>query len=131
MWWATEPDVGRVAHGVSQRVDRLRGLGNAVVPLQATVAFERLMGLENGNKLRSRAVVKANACWLDASYGSTAYYGYKEGFHKAMSLRATASLEAMWPSKDELFAAAPQAGNMQAQWEACYCWLKAKVLGEK
>ena len=31
-WWAIEPDVGRVAHGVSSRVDRLRGLGNAVVP---------------------------------------------------------------------------------------------------
>ena len=31
-WWFTEPDVGRVAHGVSSRVDRLRGLGNAVVP---------------------------------------------------------------------------------------------------
>jgi DNA (cytosine-5)-methyltransferase 1 len=30
--WATEPDVGRVAHGVPARVDRLRGLGNAVVP---------------------------------------------------------------------------------------------------
>ena len=31
-WWQTEPDVGRVAHGVPARVDRLRGLGNAVVP---------------------------------------------------------------------------------------------------
>jgi DNA (cytosine-5)-methyltransferase 1 len=30
--WATEPDVGRVADGVPARVDRLRGLGNAVVP---------------------------------------------------------------------------------------------------
>lgn len=30
--WATEPDVGRVANGVPSRVDRLRGLGNAVVP---------------------------------------------------------------------------------------------------
>ena len=30
--WATEPNVGRVAHGVPARVDRLRGLGNAVVP---------------------------------------------------------------------------------------------------
>ena len=29
--WAVEPDVGRVAHGVPSRVDRLRGLGNAVV----------------------------------------------------------------------------------------------------
>jgi hypothetical protein len=31
-WWGTEPDVGRVAYGVPARVDRLRGLGNAVVP---------------------------------------------------------------------------------------------------
>lgn len=31
-WWATEPDVGRVAHGVPGRVDRLKQLGNAVVP---------------------------------------------------------------------------------------------------
>lgn len=30
--WATEPAVGRVAHGVPNRVDRLKGLGNAVVP---------------------------------------------------------------------------------------------------
>ena len=34
-WWAVEPDVGRVAHGVPNRVDRLRGLGNAVVPQMA------------------------------------------------------------------------------------------------
>jgi DNA (cytosine-5)-methyltransferase 1 len=31
-WWAVEPAVGRVAHGVPGRVDRCRGLGNAVVP---------------------------------------------------------------------------------------------------
>jgi DNA (cytosine-5)-methyltransferase 1 len=31
-WWQSEPDVGRVAHGVPARVDRLKGLGNAVVP---------------------------------------------------------------------------------------------------
>ena len=30
--WLSEPDVGRVANGVPSRVDRLRGLGNAVVP---------------------------------------------------------------------------------------------------
>lgn len=46
VWWAIEPDLGRVAHGVSHRVDRLRGLGNAVVPLQARVAFQRLLGIE-------------------------------------------------------------------------------------
>lgn len=31
-WWAVEPGMGRVAHGVPARVDRLRSLGNAVVP---------------------------------------------------------------------------------------------------
>ena len=31
-WWEAEPDVGRVANGVPARVDRLRCLGNAVVP---------------------------------------------------------------------------------------------------
>jgi DNA (cytosine-5)-methyltransferase 1 len=31
-WWKVEPDVGRVADGVPNRVDRLKGLGNAVVP---------------------------------------------------------------------------------------------------
>ena len=32
IYWSTEPDVGRVAHGIPNRVDRLRCLGNAVVP---------------------------------------------------------------------------------------------------
>ena len=36
-WWETEPNVGRVAHGIPSRVDRLRGLGNAVVPQVAEV----------------------------------------------------------------------------------------------
>jgi hypothetical protein len=31
-WWDIEPDVGRVAHGVPKRVDRLKCLGNSVVP---------------------------------------------------------------------------------------------------
>jgi DNA (cytosine-5)-methyltransferase 1 len=31
-WWAVEPDVGRVASRVPNRVDRLKALGNAVVP---------------------------------------------------------------------------------------------------
>ena len=31
-WWHTEPDVGRVAHGVPGRVYRLKGLGNSIVP---------------------------------------------------------------------------------------------------
>ena len=32
-WWDIEPDVGRVAHGVPKRVDRLKSLGNSLVPM--------------------------------------------------------------------------------------------------
>ena len=31
-FWPTEPAVGRVANGIPRRVDRLKGLGNAIVP---------------------------------------------------------------------------------------------------
>lgn len=34
-WWADEPRVDRVAYGVPARVDRVAGLGNAVVPAVA------------------------------------------------------------------------------------------------
>lgn len=42
--WAVEPALGRVAHGVPDRVDRLKGLGNSVVPACAREAFRRLSG---------------------------------------------------------------------------------------
>ena len=42
-WWETEPDVGRVAHGIPSRVDRLRGLGNAVVPQVAEYVGRMIM----------------------------------------------------------------------------------------
>lgn len=45
-WWATEPDVGRVAHGIPSRVDRLKCLGNAVVPAQAYPIFKAIMEVE-------------------------------------------------------------------------------------
>lgn len=44
-WWATEPSVGRLANGLPNRLDRLRALGNAVVPLQARTAFKILAGI--------------------------------------------------------------------------------------
>jgi DNA (cytosine-5)-methyltransferase 1 len=37
--WAAEPDVGRVAHGVPARVDRLKCLGNSIVPQIAELIF--------------------------------------------------------------------------------------------
>lgn len=45
-WWAFEPDVGRVADRVPARVDRLRCLGNGVVPQCAELVGLRMMGLD-------------------------------------------------------------------------------------
>jgi hypothetical protein len=39
--------VGRVAHGVPDRVGKLKGLGNAQVPLQAAAAW-RLLTIKSG-----------------------------------------------------------------------------------
>jgi len=41
-WWATEPDVGRVAHGMAARVDRLKAIGNGQVPAVAALAWRIL-----------------------------------------------------------------------------------------
>jgi len=45
-WWAVEPDVGRVAYGIPARVDRLRSLGNAVVPQIAEYLGRAIMTVE-------------------------------------------------------------------------------------
>lgn len=54
-WWAVEPDVGRVAHGVPARVDRLRALGNAVVPQVAEVVGRLIVAREEANEQDSAA----------------------------------------------------------------------------
>ena len=41
-WWASEPDVGRVANGVALRVDRLKAIGNGQVSAVAATAFKLL-----------------------------------------------------------------------------------------
>ena len=41
-WWPAEPDVGRVAHGVARRVDRLKAIGNGQVSVVAAAAFLHL-----------------------------------------------------------------------------------------
>ncbi|MGA4710038.1 DNA cytosine methyltransferase [Bacillus safensis] len=46
-WWAAEPNVGRVAHGVPNRVDRIKGLGNAVVPQQIYPIFKAIVDISN------------------------------------------------------------------------------------
>jgi DNA (cytosine-5)-methyltransferase 1 len=45
-WWQAEPRVGRVAHGVPNRVDRLRCLGNAIVPQVAEVIGRAIIELD-------------------------------------------------------------------------------------
>jgi DNA (cytosine-5)-methyltransferase 1 len=73
-WWAVEPNVGRVADGVPARVDRLKGLGNAVVPQvveligQAILEYEarrradleaaRLGNSDSGSHRENREVIE-------------------------------------------------------------------------
>ncbi len=45
-YWAIEPAVGRVADGVQRRVDRLRSLGNAVVPQIVELIGHRIIEIE-------------------------------------------------------------------------------------
>jgi DNA (cytosine-5)-methyltransferase 1 len=44
--WPTEPAVGRVANGIPRRVDRLRALGNAVVPQIPEMIGRAIMAVE-------------------------------------------------------------------------------------
>ena len=48
--WNFEPNVGRVANGIPNRVDRLRGLGNAIVPQIAYQIGKAIMEAENDNR---------------------------------------------------------------------------------
>ncbi len=49
-WWDAEPDVGRVVNGLPGRVDRLKGLGNAIVPQVAEVIFRAIERVQTGHK---------------------------------------------------------------------------------
>jgi DNA (cytosine-5)-methyltransferase 1 len=44
-WWNSEPILDRMAYGIPSRVDRVKSLGNSVVPLQAKIAFQYLTGM--------------------------------------------------------------------------------------
>jgi hypothetical protein len=46
-WWDREPDIPRVAVGVAQRQNRLRGLGNALVPEIAHWLGDQILSYEN------------------------------------------------------------------------------------
>jgi hypothetical protein len=54
-WWGVEPDVGRLVDGVSDRVGKLRCLGNAIVPQVAHQIIKRMIEAEDAeNVFRSQ-----------------------------------------------------------------------------
>ena len=50
--WLHEPDVGRVADGIPSRVDRLKGLGNAIVPQVAAALLSKILEVHHGTVAR-------------------------------------------------------------------------------
>jgi DNA (cytosine-5)-methyltransferase 1 len=47
-YWETEPDVDRVVNGIPDRVERIKCLGNAVVPQQFYPFFKAIAEIESG-----------------------------------------------------------------------------------
>lgn len=47
--WPAEPGVGRVANGIPHRVDRIKCLGNTIVPQQFYPIFKAIYDIETGN----------------------------------------------------------------------------------
>lgn len=56
--WSAEPGVGRVAYGIPHRVDRIRALGNAVVPQVVYVIGRAIMTGE------AQALMRVGRNWL-------------------------------------------------------------------
>lgn len=48
--WQPEPSVGRVANGVPNRMDRIKALGNAVVPQQILPIFKAIVQIEEDDQ---------------------------------------------------------------------------------
>jgi len=46
-WWDREPEIPRVATGVKDRVNKLKALGNAIVPAVAYQIFRAIVEIEN------------------------------------------------------------------------------------
>jgi len=51
--WTVEPNVGRVANGIPRRMDRLRALGNAVVPQVAQHIGNIIMEADNDRQIEA------------------------------------------------------------------------------
>ena len=53
-YWDDEPDIPRIATGIGHRVDRLKCLGNAVVPQQFYPIFKVIADLNSQEALLDR-----------------------------------------------------------------------------
>jgi len=62
LWWQSEPDVGRVAHGVAKRVDRLKSLGNGQVPMAMALGWLILMSRIEAVKRQTKRQRKDTPC---------------------------------------------------------------------
>lgn len=47
MWWETEPGMDRVVDGLPNRMDRIKGLGNAIVPQIAYEIFKAINAMQS------------------------------------------------------------------------------------
>lgn len=78
--WPTEPGVGRVADGIPRRVDRLRGLGNAIVPQVAFVLLDAIAALEftgavaDAGRLAPRGQRERETRSLSGAHGPSSFY---------------------------------------------------------
>jgi len=52
-YWQTEPNVGRVADGIPRRMDRIKALGNAIVPQAALPFFKAIKRYDTQFKTRN------------------------------------------------------------------------------
>ena len=50
-WWQSEPDVGRVAHGIPGRVHRLKAMGNSIIPKIAEEIGNAIIKAERLNEV--------------------------------------------------------------------------------
>ncbi len=58
-WWESEPGVGRVAHGVAHRMDRLVCVGNGQVPAVVRRAWTSSQGVSTLRQRRRRTVTSS------------------------------------------------------------------------
>lgn len=53
-WWTIEPELDRLVNELPSRVDRIKAIGNAVVPIQSLWGWERIKELKNECSRKNR-----------------------------------------------------------------------------